>query len=261
MSDRGDLVDFATTVNRLAREAGARKVLIGQIWDAMGYPNRRDFEKSLLRAHRDGLVDLQRADVTRDLDPDDLEASHVRDPIGAEYHYILAPARNPADRGRDEQEARDMFRRFHQLEENRVYVRDITMPGFALPVGRARHVLYRSSKIDPETDRPPRGGAQNYIHEHDAGVMLYEPCGPNAGGVAMPKEFAECEGLARLGFCLGIAFTGPEGHEYEMEGSKPLPELYCVPSGKALVIVQSKREILYIAWGGALGVEPRGIVG
>jgi len=40
-----------------------------------------------------------------------------------------------------------------------------------------------------------------------------------------------------------------------------LPELYTIPAGTALLVVEDKRHVAAIIWGGALGVECRGIVG
>ena len=135
----------------------------------------------------------------------------------------------------------------------------MTMPRFCIKAGKALHVLYRSSKIDPETGKPPRGGAQNYIHKHDAGVMIYEPAERGESGVTTPKMLLEIDTLVYLGQCLGVGFED-DGEEYEIDWSRGV-DLFAIPSGKALVIVRAKREILCLVWGGGLGVEPRGIVG
>jgi len=163
----------------------------------------------------------------------------------------------------------ERFEKFHQLEPNEVVVDDdATMPTKAHCLGKAVHVLYRSGKVDPETGKKPRS-PQNYIHEHDAGVMLYEPCLHSlrrCSAEAIPAQVrSETDGdttLVLLGECLGLAYKAAEdGEEYEIEFDDPKVELYCIPSGKALVVVEGKREILYLVWGGGLGVEPRGIIG
>jgi hypothetical protein len=254
--------DFARRVNQIARAAGSRKVLIGHVWDAMDFPHRQAFEKDLLRAHRDGEVELQRADLP--LEADDYESSHVVSPIGAEFDYVIAPRTNPSP---PLDEARKMFLKFHRLEPSAVEVdEEARMPTHAVCLGKAVHVLYRSGKVDPETGKKPRTPV-NYIHEHDAGVHLYEVDSEFAGEeVEVPSEVREETDvgdtmLVLLGDCLGLAFKSEDdGEEYEFDLGKGV-ELYCVPSGKALVVVQDKREILYLVWGGALGVEPRGIVG
>jgi hypothetical protein len=267
------LDDFAGQVTAAAREIGGRKVLISRIWDALGFPDWERFREDLLLCHRHGMLVLQRADLRGAIDPDDLEASTVVDERGgAEYQYVVlenaraGAKRNPARGGKLEaldpeevERAAEMYEKFHRLPVNKVDVDlEMEMPTHVTKVGRATHVMYRSGKVDPETGRKPRA-PQNYIHDHDAGVDLYEP---GAGDIEVPRAIAAAQGLVRLGHCLGLGYIDPDdGERYEMEGGRPLPELYCTPDGKALVIVEAKREILFVVWGGALGVEPRGIVG
>jgi hypothetical protein len=67
--------------------------------------------------------------------------------------------------------------------------------------------------------------------------------------------------LTLLGQCLGFAYYDPESdQEIEAKVTQPFPELYSIPSGKALLVIQSKRTVLALIWGGRLGVEARGIV-
>jgi len=170
-------------------------------------------------------------------------------------------------------EAVEMYRRFQRLEPRRVdeFAAALEVPLWAKRCGRARHVLYRSGKVDPETLKRPRA-PQNYIHEHDAGVCIYEPRrSQKREFVKVPDEIAEAfeahgdpdrhAGLVLLGDCLGLAYDDEHGGTYELESRGRPPELYCVSTGKVLVVIEAKREILYLVWGGALGVEPRGIVG
>lgn len=261
---------FAKRVNEVAAELavpgkfGGNKVLIGRVWDAMDFPHWGDFKRDLLAAHRAGEVELQRADLRapRFIDPDELAESAVVDRLGSEWNFVVVqkPKRNPAPQL--DQKGLAKYEEFSRLEPRDVICEeDQRMPTRATKVGKAIHVMYRSEKIDPETDKRPRGGAQNYIHEHDAGVHVYEPGDRDTGD----SEVLECSDdttLVLLGECLGLAWkSGSDGEDYEVEWSDPEVELYCTTSGKMLVIVGGKREILYLVWGGALGVEPRGIVG
>lgn len=138
-------------------------------------------------------------------------------------------------------------------------------PSFKLPSkvnvqGKAVDVLYRSDKTDPETLKKPRGGTQDYIHEHDSkGVMLYLPRGPGKT-IDTPDWIRDAKALTKLGLCLGFKFER-DGKVVEAKGKRPLPELYTTANGKCLVIVQDKRDVLALVWGGKLDVEPRGIVG
>jgi hypothetical protein len=67
-----------------------------------------------------------------------------------------------------------------------------------------------------------------------------------------------------LGKCLGYDFRDPkypDDDPIQAVAQDPLPELYCIPSGKVLLVVQDKRQLLAAIWGGALGVFARGIDG
>ena len=137
-------------------------------------------------------------------------------------------------------------------------------PSFKLPSrvnkqGPSVDVLYRSDKTDPETLKKPRKPL-DYIHEHDSkGVHTYLPRGPGEL-VETPHWIRDAQALAKLGDCLGFKFKRG-GKIIEAVGKKPLPELYCTANGKALIVVQDKRDVLALMWGGKLDVEPRGIVG
>lgn len=137
-------------------------------------------------------------------------------------------------------------------------------PSFKLPSrvnkqGPAVDVLYRSNKVDPETLKKPRRSI-DYIHEHDSrGVHTYLPRGPGEV-VEVPAWIRNASALAKLGDCLGFKFKR-DGQVIEAKGKKPLPELYCTSNGKCLIVVQDKRDVIALVWGGKLDVEPRGIVG
>lgn len=165
-----------------------------------------------------------------------------------------------------ESTASDKFREFHRKEPHRfgAFADELEIPMEARCLGKAKHVLYRSSKKDPETGRPVPAPI-NYIHEHDAGVHVYVPTDAEVDVGTddiepVPDFMLETNELVLLGTSLGFMFVGDDG-EHEVEATKPMPELYCTPCGRALVIVQDKREILALIWGGGLGVEARGIVG
>lgn len=154
----------------------------------------------------------------------------------------------------------DKYREFHRYDPKRVG----PMAGLEIPArmrcaGVAKWVTYRSMKTDPETLKRPRKPI-DYIHEHDAGVMVYLPDGDldtDTPAVALEPDAS----LVLLGKCLGFKVVDHGGAELEAEGTDPLPELYCTADGKVLLVVQGKRELLAAMWGGALGVFARGIDG
>lgn len=149
---------------------------------------------------------------------------------------------------------------FHQFEPKKIgkFPSSFRIPSEAKLAGDAVNVLYRSDKLNPTTGADE--GVIDYIHDHDAGVRLYR-CDRSFDGPLrrVPKWIRETPALTRLGDCLGFAYA-IDGEEVEAKAKKPHPELYTIPSGKALLVVQSKRTVIAIIWGGRLGVEARGIV-
>ena len=151
---------------------------------------------------------------------------------------------------------------FHQYEPKSLgsFTPSFYIPTEATYVGPASFVLYRSSKKDPVTLHKP-GRPVDYIHKHEKGVKLYR-CDRAADGTMrkVPRWIHETDALTLLGKCLGFGYFSGD-YEVEAKGRRPLPELYAVPSGKALLVVEAKRRVVVLIWGGSLRVEPRGIVG
>lgn len=155
------------------------------------------------------------------------------------------------------------YREFHRYDPRKIG----SFPGsFAIPqrmylAGSSVDVLYRSGKVDPETLRKPARPI-NYIHDHDAGVKTYlAERIDDADYVDVPQRFRDVPALTRLGHCLGFAFEDPRGEVQEVEGRAPLPDLYTTPDGRCLLVIQSRKTVLAMMWGGGLGVFARGIDG
>lgn len=156
--------------------------------------------------------------------------------------------------------ARDKYKEFHRYDPKDVgaFSSSFTIPKRVRLAGRGKWVTYRSSKVDPSTLEKPKRPI-DYIHEHDAGVYTYikddEP------DTDVPEKFRDVAALVKLGECLGFCVIDADGEEVEAEGTNPLPELYSTPDGTCLFVIQGKREVLAMSWGGALGVFARGIDG
>jgi hypothetical protein len=155
----------------------------------------------------------------------------------------------------------DLFESFHRFPPRRVgeFGPSFEIPKYVFRQGRSINVLYRSDKTDPETLKRPRRPV-DYIHDHKPGVFTYLPDG-HGRRVATPSWIRNTKSLELLGQCLGFQFENPDGENVEAQGKAPLPELYSTANGKALIVVQGKRKVLALIWGGKLDVEPRGIVG
>lgn len=167
-------------------------------------------------------------------------------------------------------EAIDKYEEFHRYEAKNIgeFAAGFSIPAKMYLAGDAKWTTYRSSKVDPSTLEKPRRPV-NYIHEHDAGVHIYLPVAEASREIVddaaskithVPQHIQRAEALVKLGDALGFAWTDYIG-DHEAEGAAPLPELYCTPDGKCLLVVQDKREVLAMIWGGGLGVFARGIDG
>lgn len=158
------------------------------------------------------------------------------------------------------EDAKAKFEEFHRKKPTSIgeFHQNFVVPDEIGKLGKAVHVLYRSDKKDPATGKQPKKPV-DYIHEHYAGVHCYAP-NDELEQVEVPEFVREADALVLLGLCLGFRFKDDEG-EHDAEGEEPLPELYATPCGRALIVVQDKREVLAMIWGGGLGVWARGIDG
>lgn len=167
---------------------------------------------------------------------------------------------------RDLDDAIEKYEEFHRMEPRKTgTMHEVEIPHQVVYLGSAVHVMYRSGKVDPSTLRKPKHPL-NYIHDHDTGVLCCAPEDAVPDGIEgtledVPFWIREVKAVTKLGECLGFRFAPASGLDIDVEGRKPLPELYCTPCGRALLVIQDKRSILAIMWGGLLGVEGRGIVG
>jgi len=159
--------------------------------------------------------------------------------------------------------AAELYETFHRYGPKQVgaFPNSFAIPRVMYRAGKALNVMYRSAKVDPATLRKPRNPV-NYIHEHDTGVVCYLP-GRDTDGPAtdVPERFRNVEALTRLGHCLGFEFEDQSGEKCMAEGRTPYPDLYATPDGKCLLVIQSRRQVLAMMWGGGLGVFARGIDG
>jgi hypothetical protein len=157
--------------------------------------------------------------------------------------------------------AASMYKAFHRFEPRKVgeFERSFAIPSHAKKQGRSINVMYRSDKTDPETLKRPRKPV-DYIHDHDPGVCTYLLEGAGAR-TEVPAWIREIDALVLLGGCLGFTFENPDGETIEGTGTGKLPELYTTTNGKTLLVIENKRTLVALMWGGKLRVEPRGIVG
>jgi hypothetical protein len=158
-----------------------------------------------------------------------------------------------------------LFEEFHSFEPKDIgsFPKSFRIPREAVYVGEAKTMYYSSDKLNPENGQDE--GWISYYHPHEGGVRAYiaDPNdSPSTGDIRnLPKWVYKTQELVRLGDCEGFDYTDFSGREIKAEATGRAPEWYCIPSGKALLVIQDKRKVLAVFWGGDLNVEWRGVVG
>jgi hypothetical protein len=158
--------------------------------------------------------------------------------------------------------AEKLYETFHQFEPTEVgaFAHGFKIPHEANHVGEAKTMYYSSDKLNPETGEDE--GWIRYFHENDGDVRLCVMDSYRAGDRRkIPKWIRESQALVLLGECDGFDYEDFDGNIVEAKATGQKPEWYCVPSGKALLVIQDRRRVLAVLWGGDLHVEWRGVVG
>lgn len=272
---------YADRVNKIACDLlrqgvgfSDRKVFISDVSTTMGVPMQR-LAPMLVHMSKLGWVSLTRLDLPQAADPYKAKASEIEtvlsfavDEYGTRYHLIECRQLqdNPGARSKPMKKAIDQFITFHDFEPRDVgpFPASLRMPRTATLAGDMVHVMYRSDKWH-------EGRSDDYIHEHESGVKVYRTDAECEG----PKKTVispiyNCRELVRIGRCLGFAYTDHEGNEVNARTDGDV-QLYYIPSGRALVIVNGVRvrngkpqfyrpKVAALIWGGKLNVEARGIV-
>lgn len=160
------------------------------------------------------------------------------------------------DRYPEAEEAILKYEEFHDFEPEDIghFERSLEVPPMVTHVGENEWVAYRSNKWEKKF--------HNYIHEHEGDVQCYRTDPKSKGTrIKTPSWIRSNKSFTKIGDCLGFRYTDHDGYPVEAETRNPLPELYCTPDGRCLLVIVDKKKIVALIWGGALGVEDVGIVG
>ena len=168
------------------------------------------------------------------------------------------PPRHP----KDLEQAVKLYTDFHRFEPRDIntFHKDFFIPHEGVMVGPALMVLYTSDKVDPYSLVPP-DKPEHYYHEHKDGVKVVRFDAPDDEGPIkkIPKRICGVGSLTRLGRCDGFFYLNQDDEEVAAECTGNV-ELYATPNGKALLVIDKKKDVVAAIWGGKLDVEPRGIV-
>ena len=145
------------------------------------------------------------------------------------------------------------FMEFHKLEPKQCgeFSQSLVIPPQLYLAGPGKWITYRAAKWENKN--------HDYIHEFEKGVKVCVTARKGPPTV-VPRTIRGSTTLVKLGKCLGFCFVDRDGNDVEAKVSRP-PELYTTTSGRALLVVEDKRKLLAVIWGGKLAVEARGIVG
>lgn len=158
-----------------------------------------------------------------------------------------------------------LYEEFHSYSPIKVgeFANSFRIPRRGNYVGEAKTMYYTSDKLNPTTGEDE--GLISYYHPHEGGVRTYltDSKGLKKDGDLrnIPSWIWGTKELVRLGTCDGFDYVDFDGETKKAEGRGRLPEWYCIPTGKALLVIQDKRHVVAIMWGGSLRVEWRGVVG
>jgi hypothetical protein len=133
------------------------------------------------------------------------------------------------------------------------FAREIVIPERMPSPGPCRWVTYRSDKWN--------NGTHDYIHTITSYPRVKcAMAGENYETVKVPAKVRNATTLTQVGLrALGFAF---EYDDDEYEASVPAgTEWFWSQTARALYLIQNKRKLIAVIWGGKLNVEPRGIVG
>ena len=160
------------------------------------------------------------------------------------------------------QRAKKLYRTFHQFDPEQIgsFAPSFEIPAYGYHVGEASEMLYTSDKLNPETGEDE--GFVPYFHEHEGGVKLVLPDDSQGGQrIKVPKKIREATTLVKLGQCDGFFYIDEALVTHEAKATGKKPDWYAIPQGTALLVIQDRKKVLAMAWGGDLNVEWRGVVG
>lgn len=152
-------------------------------------------------------------------------------------------------------QAAETFEGFNEYEAKGAYrfAKEIVVPDRIPIAGPCKWVTYKSDKWND--------GTHDYIHTITSyprvkcGLLGYDY--PTK---IVPAKVRDVTTVTQIGLrALGFAFER-DGEEFEAK----LPtgtEWFWSQTGRSLYLIQKKRKLVAVIWGGELNIEPRGIVG
>ena len=164
----------------------------------------------------------------------------------------MGRGRNP----RGLRKAVEIFEDFHDFDVRNVgqFAASVRIPPRVHLGGKCQWVTYRSDKWGK--------GTYDYVHDITSFPKVRVGLVQQQTGktVKVPQRIQSTETLTFIGRALGFGYMDDDGEEVEAKAKRGY-EWYWSTTGKALILIASKRRVHAVVWGGALNVTRRGIVG
>lgn len=150
----------------------------------------------------------------------------------------------------------EVFEKFNDFDISDVHAfsGSLKIPGTVEVVGKATQILYKSKKWSD--------GSHGYYHEIESYPRVRVGVTQRGTGreTKLPQRIINTETLTQIGErSLGYEYEAEDGEKYEV--NPPRSVWYWSVRGRALLLIQDKRKLLAVVWGGDLDVRPEGIVG
>jgi len=150
----------------------------------------------------------------------------------------------------------EVFEKFNDFDlgDIREFSASLKIPKTVEVVGKATEVFYRSKKWND--------GSHGYYHKIESYPRVRIGVTQRGTGrvTNLPQRILKTETLTQIGErSLGYAYEDVDGEEYVV--NPPRSAWYWSVRGKALLLIQDKRKLLAVVWGGDLDVRPEGIIG
>jgi hypothetical protein len=157
---------------------------------------------------------------------------------------------------RDLKPAVEVFEKFNDFDLNDIgaFPASLKIPKTVEVVGKATEVLYQSKKWND--------GSHGYYHEIESYPRVRVGVTKRGTGrvTKLPQRLLSTETLTQIGErSLGLIYEDADGEKYEV--NPPRSVWFWSVRGRALLLIQDKRKLLAVVWGGDLDVRPEGIVG
>jgi len=148
------------------------------------------------------------------------------------------------------------FEGFHRYDPKNVakLPSTVRIPSHVYVPGPCKYVTYRSDKWND--------GSYDYIHDIDSypRVKLGIIGKRNGRKTKVPKRISDNATLIMIRTrALGFGYTNNDNETVDCTVSRC--SWFWHPTGRALLLIEDKRRLAAIVWGGDLGFEDRGIVG